>query len=70
MAIWDFTDYETDDLYEIANHVEELEGLGIDQDDYMKRELYAEIKEREDYRTEQEKKDDYMADQFDVRGDR
>ena len=44
MAIWEFNNYDIDELNEIQNHIKALENLGIQYDDDMVRELEAEIK--------------------------
>lgn len=48
MAIWDFTNYDKEDLDSILKHCEALEELGIQQDEDMMIELRAEISKREE----------------------
>jgi len=47
MSIWDFSDYEYEDLKQILFHIDELEKLGVQLDDEMKAELQREIEEIE-----------------------
>lgn len=48
MAIWEFTHEEDEDLQSIIEHCEALQELGIEQDDDMMAELYAEQERREE----------------------
>lgn len=46
--MWEFTEFSDDDLDKIITHCEALENLGIEQDEDMMRELYAEKEKRKD----------------------
>jgi len=47
MAIWDFSDYDLEELYAIQKNTIEMQRLGFEPDEDMYRELSAEIDERE-----------------------
>jgi molybdopterin converting factor small subunit len=48
MAIWDFSDFDTDQLYKALEHCEQLEVVGIAQQEDMLDELRAELTRREE----------------------
>jgi len=48
MSIWDFKDYELNDLFKIRDACAMLDIYGIEQDEDMKRELKAELERRTD----------------------
>ncbi len=48
MSIWEFTEYNDEDLDEILEHIEALMKFGIEPDEDMLRELTDEIEKREE----------------------
>jgi hypothetical protein len=48
MAIWEFTEYNDEELEEISKHCKALSDLGIEQDEEMISELHAEQERREE----------------------